>query len=108
MFANLLNRDLEEGSPLYTEDDVELPDKYIYIDGFNKEVYEIDPRGVSTAFPLYLKNRNLNENNIILSVGGLILYKDARITNTDTIPSEFTNRTSLNLSDYFYCRSNFN
>lgn len=104
-FANFLNRDIGEGSS-YTKDDVELPDKYIYVDSNNKEIYEIYPCGAGMAFPLYLKNRNLNENNIVLSIGGLTLYENARITNLDTIPSDFTNRTSLNLIDYHYFRAN--
>lgn len=107
-FANFVNNDLEEDPPLYTEDDVELPDKYIYINDTDKEIYEVGPYGGKVAIPLYLKNRNLTENNIVLYPGGPGLSKDNRKLNLDTMISDLTNKTSLNLSDYIWYRPDFN
>lgn len=102
MFANFVNNHLKEDPPLYTEDDVELPDKYIYINNTDKEIYEVSPRAGSMAMPLYLKNRDLNENKIIITGSSPELSVDERRINIDIIFSDFTNKSSLNLSDYIF------
>lgn len=100
IYASYVNGHSGEETPLYTEDNVELPDKYICVDQTAKEIYEVGSY-CGLASPLYLKNRSLNDNNIIADNRNRpILYKDATIMNANILLQNFINKSSINLDDY--------
>lgn len=90
----------------YTEDNVELPDKYISVDETAKEIYEAGSYcGLTTA--LYLKNRSLNDNNIVANISNRpILYKNASIKDSNILTQNYINKTSINLDDYIVFSNN--
>lgn len=99
IFAAYVNAG-NQGETSYTEDNVELPDKYIAVNGTTKEIYEV-ASCCGIAAPLYLKNRSLNDNNIIINTSNNpALYKVESILDANVLVQNFINKTSLNLNDY--------